>query len=320
MSYLRWSVIPALLACGCGVTLAQVPPGGESASKPDSHGRVVAVIEGKEYTADDVEWIRKNTPPEFVKQTAHMTYGGFLEALAMQISVAKRAEELQLAEKEPYRTRLEVNKRIFLTNAYLAEIQQDIEFTQDDYREYYEKHESDYEDVRISVIHIDYSLDPEKAARNGKKPLSEKEAWVKAEELLVELRQGADFAELARKHSDDPAVAEKGGDLGYFKRSSRMPEALKDVVFALQEGEVSSPVKQGGRYYIVKVTERRTLSYTEALPDILARIQDVKIKEKLDQIRADLRLEIKDEAFAASKPAAVGSASPGGPPAAPGHQ
>lgn len=313
MSFLRCRAIPALLAFGCGVALAQNPSPGESTPKPDSDGPIVAVIDGKGYTAADVEWIRKNTPPEFVKQTAHMTYRGFLEALAMQISVAKRAEELQLAEKEPYRTRLEINKRIFLTNAYLAEIQQDIKFTQDDYREYYEKHKSDYEDVRISAISIDYSLDPEKAATDGKKPRGEKEAWVKAEELLVELRQGAEFAELARKHSDDPSVAEKGGDMGYFKRGSRMPEALKDAVFALKEGEVSSPVKQGGRYYIVKATERRTLAYTEALPDVLTRIQDVKIKEKLDQIRAELPLEIKDEAFAASKPAAGGTAAPAPP-------
>lgn len=311
MKLSRCIVACVLLALACGLALAQTPPPAENAS--DSDDPIVAVIEGEGYTAEEIEWIRKNTPPELRKQTDHMTYAGFLEALAMQIGLAKRAEALQLAEKEPYRTRLEINKRIFLTNAYLSEIQQELNLTQDDYRDFYEKYKSNYEDIRLSAIYIDYSLDPAKAAaKGGKKPLSEQEAWVKAEELLVELRQGADFAELAREHSDDPSAAEKAGDMGYFKRTSRtMPAPLREVVFALEEGEVSHPVKHGGRYYVFKLTERRTQPYDEALPDILTRIQDFKIKEKLDQIKADIQLEIKDEAFGASRPAPTPNATSG---------
>jgi parvulin-like peptidyl-prolyl isomerase len=308
-------VIFTLFALGCGMLAAQDAPDAQAPSADqaaDSSKEIVAVIEGKGYTAEEIEWIRKNTPPEFAKQTASMTYGGFLEALALQIAVANRAEELKLAEKEPYRTRLEINKRIFLTHAYLSEIQQVLNLTQDDYREFYEKHKEEYQDARISAISIEYSLDPEKAApKDGKKPLSEKDAWVRAEELLVELRQGADFAELAREQSSDRSAAEKGGDMGFFRRDSRtLPDALKTPIFALQEGELSAPVKHGGRYYIFKLTERRTLSYTDALPDILRRIQDVKITEKLDEIRAQMQLEIKDQSFAASKPAVAPSPGP----------
>ncbi len=313
------------MTLGCGIVAAQqqpaadAPPASDSADKPanDSSDKIVAVIEGKSYTAEEIEWIRKNIPPEFAKQTSHMTYGGFLEALALQIAVANRAKELKLAEKEPYRTRLEINERIFLTNAYLSDIQQDLKFTQEDYHDFYDKHQDDYQNVRLSAISLNYSLDPDKvAAKDGKKPRSEKEAWVKAEELAVQLRQGADFAEVARANSDDPSAAEKGGDMGYFRRDSRvLPEPLKGPIFGLKEDEVSEPVKLGGRYYIFKVTERTTLSYTEALPDILRRIQDVKITEKLDQIRSEMQLDIKDPGFAATTPGAPtpakGSEAPG---------
>lgn len=283
----------------------------DEAAKGYSPDDVVAVILGKEYTAKEIEWMRQNMPPELLKQTSSMNYRGFLESLAMQMALAQRGAEMKLAEKEPYRTRLEINQRIFLANAFLAEIQQVLNLTQEDHRKFYEEHKSDYEELRVSAIYIDYAPDPAKAApKDGKKPLSETDAWVKAEQLLVEMRQGADFAELARKHSDDPAAAEKGGDLGYFKKDSRMPEALKTAIFALKEGEVSAPVKQGGRFYIFKVTERHVLPYTEALPTILQRIQDVKIKEKLDEIRAETQLEIKNEAFAATRPGAETPAPP----------
>jgi parvulin-like peptidyl-prolyl isomerase len=298
--------IAVLVTLGCGIVVAQHEPAAESPQNQDSPDKIVAVIEGKSYTADEVEWIRKNVPPEFSKQTAHMTYGGFLEALALQITLAKRADELKLVEKEPYRTRLEMNERIFRTNAYLAEIQQDLHLTQEDYRQFYEQHQQDYQDVRLSVISLDFSMDPEKApAKNGVKPRSEKDAWVRAEELLVELRQGKDFADLARENSDDASAAEKGGDMGYFRRDSRaLPEPLKEPIFALKEGAVSAPIKHGGRYYIFKVMERRTASYNDALPDILRRIQSVKITEKLDEIRNQMKFEIKDPAFAASTPGA----------------
>jgi len=316
MSFLSRSAICILVGLGAAVAFAQNPA--ESGAASYSPGDVVAVIEGVEYTAEQIEWLRQNTPPEFAKQTAAMTYGGFMEALAMQIAVAKRAEELKLAEKEPYRTRLEINQRIFLTHAYLSEIQQVLKLDQDDYRQYYEQHQSDYEELKVSAIYIQYALNPEKAAtQDGEGPLSEKDAWAKAERLLLEIRQGADFAAMAREHSDDPASAEKGGDLGYFKRDSRIPEPLKDAIFALQEGEFSAPVRYGGRYYILQVTERRTMSYTDALPNILQKIQDVKIKEQLDQIKAEMQLEIKVPAFAASMPAGPASGAPAAPPAQP---
>jgi peptidyl-prolyl cis-trans isomerase C len=300
------------------LAFAQNPPPADAAAKGYSPNDVVAVILGKEYTAREIEKLRQNMPPDLLKQTSSMNYGAFVESLAMQLALAKRGEEMQLADKEPYRTRLEINQRIFLANAFLNEIQQVLNLTQEDHRAFYEKHKSDYEQLRVSAIYIDYSLDPEKSApKNGKQPLSEKDAWVKAEQLLVELRQGADFAELARKNSDDPSAAEKGGDLGYYKKDSRMPDALKTAIFALQEGELSAPVKYGGRYYIFKVTERRAQSYTDALPNLLQRIQDVKIKEKLDEIRAETQVEIKNEAFAAAKPAAAAPAGSAATPAAP---
>jgi hypothetical protein len=311
-SCLLW--VGAAAAYGQDPAAAGAPP----AFAPDE---VVAVIEGKEYTAAEVERIRSAMPPGLLEQTAGMDYKGFLEALAMQIKLSSLAEERQLAEKEPYRTQLEINKRIFLAGAYLREIQQVLDITEEDRRNYYEQHKSDYTDVRVSAIYTDYVLDPEKAEprADGKKALSEQEAWARSEQLLVDLRQGADFAELARKQSDDAASAEKGGDLGSFNASSRIPEAIKKAIFALEEGAVSAPVKQGGRYYIFKATEKRVKPLDEVVGDILVKLQGVKIQEKLDEIRTQVQIEIKNEAFAKSKPPSRRTQPPPGAAPAPGR-
>ena len=69
-----------------------------------------------------------------------------------------------------------------------------------------------------------------------------------AEDLLGRLKKGADFQELAKKHSTCPS-AEKGGDLGWFGRGKMAPEFEK-AAFALNKGEFSDVVKSSFGYHV----------------------------------------------------------------------
>jgi peptidyl-prolyl cis-trans isomerase SurA len=83
-------------------------------------------------------------------------------------------------------------------------------------------------------------------------------AW---EEILAvhdSLAMGADFAELARIHSDDRSSATAGGDLGFVTIDGRLLPTIKDVAFSLQEiGEVSAPVLTNFGIHLVKLLERK---------------------------------------------------------------
>ncbi len=85
---------------------------------------------------------------------------------------------------------------------------------------------------------------------------AKQQARQKANEVLEKIRQGADFAELAREHSDDPGSAEKGGDLGWFGHRGRTKE-FADAAFALQPGEVSDVVETPFGFHIIKVEDKR---------------------------------------------------------------
>ncbi|HEB97771.1 MAG TPA: peptidylprolyl isomerase [Sedimenticola thiotaurini] len=79
------------------------------------------------------------------------------------------------------------------------------------------------------------------------------EARKKAEDILRRLRDGEDFATLARELSQDPGSASAGGDLGYFEKGV-MDKAFDDVVFAMQEGDIEGPVRTPFGFHIIRLT------------------------------------------------------------------
>lgn len=77
-------------------------------------------------------------------------------------------------------------------------------------------------------------------------------AFMLADSLVRELRAGADFAQVARRFSDDPATRERGGELGWFRRGTMTP-AFEEVAFRLRPGYISSPVRTPFGFHIIQV-------------------------------------------------------------------
>ncbi|RME42954.1 MAG: peptidyl-prolyl cis-trans isomerase, partial [Deltaproteobacteria bacterium] len=113
----------------------------------------------------------------------------------------------------------------------------------------------------------------------------------KAEALLAKIRQGADFASVARENSDDLSNRDKGGDLGFFGRG-RMVPPFEDAAFALLPGEVSDVVKTRFGYHIIKLEEKR-----EARQKSLEEVSD-EIAAELKAEEARKRAEAAAKAFA----------------------
>lgn len=93
----------------------------------------------------------------------------------------------------------------------------------------------------------------------------------KAEAILKEVQKSpAKFAELAKKHSQDPGSAEKGGDLGFFGRGM-MVKPFEEAAFQQKEGDISGLVQSEFGYHIIKVTgvkSGKQRSLEEARPEI----------------------------------------------------
>lgn len=103
-----------------------------------------------------------------------------------------------------------------------------------------------------------------------------KAAQAKIEQLLAQIKASpADFAKLAKQHSNDPGSAERGGDLGFFGRGM-MVKPFEDAVFALKEGQVSEVVRSDFGFHLIKLTGIR--------PERV---------RPLDEVRGEIAAELK---------------------------
>ncbi|MBI4263641.1 MAG: peptidyl-prolyl cis-trans isomerase [Acidobacteria bacterium] len=102
-----------------------------------------------------------------------------------------------------------------------------------------------------------------------------------AEDVLAQVKAGADFAELARKVSEDEGTKANGGDLDYFGRGRMVPE-FEAAAFAMEPGQVSDLVRTQYGFHIIKVVDKRP-AVTRAFDEVRAQIEDQLKWERTDQ-------------------------------------
>ena len=115
-------------------------------------------------------------------------------------------------------------------------------------------------------------------------------ARAKVEAIETEARAGADFAKLARTHSQDSDSAAKGGDLGEV-RAGVLPRALEEAVFAVKPGEVTRPVRTEYGYHLAKLT-----AYTPAVQRPFAEMKS-QLEKQLRQRKGEERFYEASERF-----------------------
>lgn len=112
--------------------------------------------------------------------------------------------------------------------------------------EAFEKNKSQLQGAPATVTFRQVVIAPKPSAEAKKK------ARAKADSLLVEIRKGGDFEQIAKRESMDPASKPQGGDLGWNRRGAMVPE-FERVMFLLGPGQVSNVVETAFGYHIIKV-------------------------------------------------------------------
>lgn len=151
-------------------------------------------------------------------------------------------------------------------------LMKDIPVNEQDLRTYYEQNAPRLEERRASHILI--------AVPKGASAEQKDKARAQAQQLLEQVKKDpGSFAELAKKHSQDPGSAPNGGDLEFFARGA-MTKPFEDAVFALKKGEVSDLVETEFGFHIIKLTDIKGRSFEQMRPELAAEMRKQQAQRK----------------------------------------
>lgn len=158
-----------------------------------------------------------------------------------------------------------------------------IEISQDDLEAYYEQRASDLarEERRASHILIEDGADAEQTMAS----------------IQERLNAGESFGDLAEELSVDTVSAKEGGDLGYAGRGV-YDEAFEEALFALEEGNVSDPVKTSFGVHLIRLDDVRR-SEVPPLAELEQQLRNELARERAQEEYAEVRAELADSAYAA---------------------
>jgi peptidyl-prolyl cis-trans isomerase D len=183
------------------------------------------------------------------------------------------AELRPLFDKNKEKYRIPEQRRIKYLQVDVADLRAKVAVSEQDILNAFN---SEGDHLQVRARHILFKVDD---------PAKEAEVKSKAEAVLAEARQGKDFAELARKYSQDTNSAINGGDVGFFRRE-QMATEFSDAAYALEPGSISDLVKSSYGFHIIKTEEKKTLTLDDRRAQLEFQLKNDKAEE-LARNRAD---------------------------------
>jgi peptidyl-prolyl cis-trans isomerase C len=310
--------------------LACVSAFAQNAPAPDvPAGEVVLKIDGKELTAGEIRAALANMPADFNKFYQQNPKNA-IEQLYVMRFLAQTAETAKLDQHSPVKEQLEVVRANALASAMLTYEHNHYPVTEAMVKDYYQRNQAKFQQFKIKGIFVAFkpavppaSASAEDRARAiseaaiGRTGRSEAEARALAEDLVKQIRGGADFGKLVAQYSDDAASKAAGGDLGVVSATSKQSPELKRAAMALQPGAIADPVRQIAGFYVIRAEEKTTQSMAELYEPIVQELRQAHVNEWFAAIRTRFTAEIENPLFFAHPPQSGAQGPPQGPPAAP---
>lgn len=262
--------------------------GGDSPSKKKAEGAAVMHVDGVPVTETEFAAFMQSVP-ENARQFYATPAGR--RALADEIVriklLEKEAKRLGVDNDPAVNTRLEMMRSQMVAGLALEKLMKDR--MEPAIRAEYEKEKAGSMNLRHILVAYRGGAAPPKDG----KVLSAEQAMTRAAGLVARIRGGAEFADVARRESDDQQSALEGGSLGPAKPEMLPPEVAA-VVKTLQPGKVSDPVKTQFGVHIF-MTSPATLE--EMRPMLSQQVQQKIMMETLEGLQKGAKIDLDPKYF-----------------------
>jgi len=202
---------------------------------------------------------------------------------------------------------LDLMRENLVATAEVKKLESGLAISDAELKKIYDQNVKDYEQASARHILIAFKGSP--AAQAGKKELTEEEAKAKAEALRKQIVAGADFAEVAKKESDDVGSGARGGDLGTFGHGQMVPEFEKPV-FEGKVGEISPVTRTQFGYHIIKVDKRDMTPFDSVKQTLDKNLRQQKLQEAIEAMKNAAKPTFSDAYFPPPPPPAEAAPAP----------
>ncbi|MGB4867207.1 MAG: peptidylprolyl isomerase [Hyphomicrobium sp.] len=237
--------------------------------------KVVATVNGIPVTEADLAIADSEIGADMGTLPPAQKRMSLLEFLIDNQLFAEAADAEKLGEGPDFETRLKYLKRRALRELYFEKVIKSSVSDADARKIYDDQVKLIKPEEEVSARHI--LVDSEE----------------KAKEIKEKLKAGGDFVALAKEYTLDTGTKEDGGNLGYFGRGQMVPQ-FEEVVFKLNKGEVSDPVKTQFGWHLIKIEDKR-FKQPPAFDIVKDRIIQSQLLQKAQQSAVALRAKSKIE-------------------------
>lgn len=298
---LRWKIVAAfglmmMLAACLAWAAPEKPEAGktdapaESAPAAEQQPKVLARVEGKDITEEEVFQVLQSMGPQ-----AMMMYGSpegrkmILDELISMRLFALDGAKAKLDETPEFKSTMENLRVRVLAQTAMREVIKDVTVTDDEAKKFYdENHDHFTQPEKVHARHILLEDDAESADKIAK--------------IQADLKAGTSFEDLAKSMSKDPGSAANGGDLGEFQKGQMVKE-FEDAAFALKEpGDISEPVKTQFGWHIIKLEKHipaAPIPFDEVKPQIIQEVENRKIgdilKTRTEELKKSFKVEVLED-------------------------
>ena len=191
----------------------------------------------------------------------------------------------QIDETDP-NDKKNIKEQLLLMRVVDREVRSGVMVTDSELQRYYQSHQNRFlipDEYRISQILI---------LRKARE--TEEEARERAMSVSSALKQGADFAEMALKHSDGPE-ATKGGNIGFVRQGELLPQ-IERALSVLELGQITEAIQTNDGWHIIKLDEKR-LPQFRPFAEVKSEIQTLVFQQKTEDVYQKWLGDLKNKAF-----------------------
>jgi len=266
------------------------PAMAEEKAAPAPADVVVARANGQEIMRSEVLRELQSMGPQAQQLPIQMIYPQLLDKMIVTKLVAAKGYDQKLQNDKEVKDKLKDAEAQIVADVYVRKAVQP-KISDEKIKARYNELSAKFKpEDEVRARHILITVGADASASDKSK------AEAEANEILKEIKGGADFAKLATEKSKDSGSAKQGGDLGYFTRSA-MVKPFADAAFAMKAGEVSDKlVKTDFGYHIIKVEDRRKSS-PPPLADVKEQISNQVGQDLVNQLVKDIQAKAKIEKF-----------------------